>query len=63
MNCNIIVSSVFERSAKKLAKRYSSFRDDFIDFISVLKEDPFVGADLAGQVTGHCPVLSLIVNL
>ena len=42
MNCNIIVSSVFERSAKKLAKRYSSFRDDFIDFISVLKEDPFV---------------------
>ena len=46
MNCNIIVSSVFERSAKKLAKRYSSFRDDFIDFISVLKEDPFVGADL-----------------
>ena len=46
MNCNIVVSSVFERSAKKLAKRYSSFRDDFMKFISELKNDPFVGADL-----------------
>ena len=46
MNCKIVVSSVFERSAKKLAKRYSSFRDDFAEFISELKENPFVGADL-----------------
>ena len=46
MNCNILVSSVFELSAKKLAKRYSSFRDDFIDFITGLKENPFVGVDL-----------------
>ena len=37
---------MFERSAKKLAKRYSSFRDDFIDFVSGLKENPFVGVDL-----------------
>lgn len=46
MNCKIVISSVFERSAKKLSKRYSSFRDDFISFISELKENPFVGADL-----------------
>ena len=46
MNCKIVVSSVFERSAKKLAKRYSSFRDDFAEFISGLKENPFIGADL-----------------
>ena len=46
MNCKILVSSVFERSAKKLTKRYPSFRDDFVDFISGLKDEPFVGADL-----------------
>ena len=62
MNCNIIVSSVFERSAKKLAKRYSSFRDDFIDFISVLKEDPFVGADLGQSRTGDRSQSRLIIN-
>ena len=46
MNCKIVVSSVFERSAKKLAKRYSFFRNDFADFVSGLKDNPFVGTDL-----------------
>lgn len=46
MNCSILVSSVFERSAKKLAKRYSSFRGDFMSFLSELKDNPFMGVDL-----------------
>ena len=46
MNCKIVVSSVFERSAKKLAKRYSFFRNDFAGFVSGLKDNPFVGTDL-----------------
>lgn len=46
MNCNILISSVFARSAKKLAKRYSSFRNDFATFVSLLKDNPFVGVDL-----------------
>ncbi|MGM9674652.1 MAG: addiction module toxin RelE [Bacteroidaceae bacterium] len=46
MSCSILVSTVFGRSAKKLAKRYKSFREDFVAFISNLKENPFAGTDL-----------------
>ena len=62
MNCNIVVSSVFERSAKKLAKRYSSFRDDFMKFISELKNDPFVGADLGHGLRKVRMAVSLSMN-
>ena len=40
----------FDRQAKKLAKRYHSFNDDFEDFLKELKANPLIGDDLGDGI-------------
>ena len=47
MNCSIITSSYFDVAAKKLAKKYSSFKDDLVNFGKYLLENPKQGTELA----------------
>ena len=43
MNYNIITSSYFDVAAKKLAKKYPSFKDDLRTFRDELLENPLQG--------------------
>ena len=47
MNYSIITSSYFDVAAKKLAKKYSSFKEDLVNFGKSLLENPKQGAELA----------------
>lgn len=47
MNYRITTSSYFDATAKKLAKKYPSFKDDLINFGKTLLENPLQGAELA----------------
>ncbi|MDQ7047209.1 MAG: hypothetical protein Q9M39_06175 [Sulfurovum sp.] len=44
---NILYSEDFKKSAKKLAKRYKSFKKDLQFFVSILDDDSIQGAKLA----------------
>lgn len=46
MNYEIIVKPTFQREAKKLAKHYSSFKEDFASLIDELEQNPQLGTDL-----------------
>lgn len=46
MNYNIQASTFFEREAKRLSKHYPSFKNDYLQFLNSLKENPFQGDDL-----------------
>jgi mRNA-degrading endonuclease RelE of RelBE toxin-antitoxin system len=46
MNYEIIVKPTFQREAKKLAKHYSSFKEDFTSLIDELEQNPQLGTDL-----------------
>ena len=48
MKVSINVSGEFERQAKRLAKKYRTFVDDFAGFLSSVKENPYQGVDLGG---------------
>ena len=48
MMVSVIVSSEFERQAKRFAKKYKSFVDDVARFLSGIKENPYQGVDLGG---------------
>lgn len=48
MEVTINVSGEFERQAKRLAKKYKTFVDDFAGFLSSIKENPYQGVDLGG---------------
>ena len=48
MEVTINVSKEFERQAKRLAKKYRTFVDDFAGFLNGIKENPFQGVDLGG---------------
>lgn len=48
MNCDIIVQPTFQREAKRLAKHYASFKEDYIAFIEKLEQNPLLGIDLGG---------------
>ena len=40
----------FDRQAKRLAKHYASFRDDFKTLLEELQMNPMVGTDLGGGI-------------
>jgi len=46
MNYEIIVKPTFQREAKRLAKHYSSFKEDFASLIDELEQNPQLGTDL-----------------
>jgi mRNA-degrading endonuclease RelE of RelBE toxin-antitoxin system len=48
MNVSVRVSAEFERQAKRLAKKYKSFVNDFALFVSDIKKNPYSGIDLGG---------------
>ena len=45
MNYEIIVKPTFQREAKRLAKHYSSFKEDFVSLIDDLEQNPLLGTD------------------
>lgn len=47
MNYSIITSSYFDVAAKKLVKKYPSFKEDLVNFGKSLLENPKQGAELA----------------
>jgi hypothetical protein len=46
MNYEIIVKPTFQREAKRLAKHYSSFKEDFVSLTDDLEQNPLLGTDL-----------------
>lgn len=46
MSCEIIVQPTFQREAKRLAKHYASFKEDYEAFIEELEQNPHLGTDL-----------------
>ena len=50
MSFDIITTPHFEREAKVLAKRYKSFKNDFIDFVNSLRDHPIQGAELGSGI-------------
>ena len=50
MSFEIRTIDVFDRQAKRMAKRYASFRDDYAELLKELKDNPFAGSDLGGGI-------------
>lgn len=50
MSFEIRTIEVFDRQAKRLAKRYPSFRNDYVELLKELQNNPLGGADLGGGV-------------
>lgn len=50
MSCNIKVSRDFAREAKRLTKKYPSFKNDFNDFLDSLKENPLQGVEITKNI-------------
>lgn len=48
MNYNIIVKPTFQREAKRLAKHYASFKNDYEALLDELEANPHLGTDLGG---------------
>ncbi|MGL5958432.1 MAG: hypothetical protein ACRCZZ_07580 [Phocaeicola sp.] len=46
MNFSIKTTSDFDKAAKKLAKKYASFKSDFADFLTEIKSNPLQGNEL-----------------
>ncbi len=46
MSYKITITSDFEKSAKKLAKKYASFKNDLSSFLKGLNENPLQGNEL-----------------
>ena len=46
MNCKIETTPDFARELKKLAKRYSSMKDDYREFLDALRKSPLQGESL-----------------
>jgi len=46
MSCDIYTTTEFERSLKKLSKRYASMKEDYIRFLSELKVNPLMGTEI-----------------
>ncbi len=59
MNFNIRVTSYFAHEAKRLAKHYPSFKNDYAKFLESLKENPYQGDDLgSGMRKMRMPIAS-----
>ena len=50
MNYNIKTTADFERAAKRLRKKYASFKQDYIKLLDELHLNPRAGVDLGGGV-------------
>ena len=52
MSCNIIVSvsDDFAKEAKRLAKKYPSFKQDYKDFLDSIKENPLQGDEITKNI-------------
>ena len=50
MNYKIEASSYFAREAKRLAKHYPSFKNDYREFLIFIKENPWQGIDLGNGI-------------
>ena len=50
MNYRIITSSYFDVAAKRLAKKYPSFKEDLKTFRRVLLDNPFQGTELSPNI-------------
>ena len=50
MSFEIKTIEVFDRQAKRLAKHYASFKQDYKDFLDELRNNPLAGTDLGGGV-------------
>lgn len=48
MNYNIKTNHSFDKVAKRLAKHYASFADDYATLLKDLKANPYLGTDLGG---------------
>lgn len=40
------VTSEFEKSLKRLSKKYKSLKDDYIQFLDELEQNPFIGDEI-----------------
>lgn len=77
MSCNIKTLPLFDRSAKRLAKKYPSFKNDYAQLLSDLRQNPHLGADLGRGLrkvrmaisskgkgkSGGARVLTLVANI
>ena len=50
MNVTLIPSNEFSRQFKRLAKKYKSFGEDYLNLKKELMDNPFQGDDLGGGV-------------
>ena len=52
MSCNITisVSDDFAKEAKRLAKKYPSFKQDYKDFLNSIKENPLQGDEITKNI-------------
>lgn len=52
MSCNITVSASddFAKEAKRLAKKYPSFKQDYKDFLDSIKENPLQGDEITKNI-------------
>ena len=52
MSCNITisVSDDFAKEAKRLAKKYPSFKQDYKDFLDSIKENPLQGDEITKNI-------------
>ena len=50
MNYKIVVQPTFEREAKRLNKRYASFKEDFTKLLDAIEADPHLGIDLGNNL-------------
>ena len=48
MNCSTKTYPLFDREIKRLSKRYRSIRQDYINLLKELKENPEMGVGLGG---------------
>ena len=52
MSCNVTVSvsDYFAKEAKRLAKKYPSFKQDYKDFLDSIKENPLQGDEITKNI-------------
>ena len=54
MSFEIKTIEVFDRQAKRLAKHYTSFKQDYKVFLDELRKNPLTGTDLGGGIQTGC---------
>ena len=49
-NINVSVSSDFAKEAKRLAKKYPSFKQDYKEFLESIKDNPLQGDEISKNI-------------